>query len=60
MSPQIARQFRGLEDLVESTERRDTINFMGTDISPVIDVDPGTLRIGDLVTESVVITGRSS
>lgn len=55
--PDIARQFRGLEDLLESQERQDRINFVGTDISPVIDVDPGTLRLGQLQTELVTITG---
>ena len=58
--PQIARQFRGVEDLLESTERKDTINFVGTDISPVINVDPGTLRLGELATELTTIVSPAS
>jgi len=60
MSPGIARQFRGVEDLVESVERKDTINFIGTDISPVIDVDPGTLRLGELRILLSSITGPAT
>ena len=58
--PQIARQFRGVEDLLESTERKDTINFVGTDISPIINIDPGTLRLGQLQTELATVTGPAT
>jgi len=60
MSPEIGKQFRGLEDLLESQERQDRINFVGTDISPVIDVDNGTLRLDQLQTEIVSITGPAT
>ena len=58
--PGIGRQFRSVEDLLESTERKDTINFVGTDISPVVDIDPGTLRLGQLVMEFSSITGPTT
>ena len=58
--PQISKQFRGIEDLLDSQERQDRINFVGTDISPVIDVDPGTLRLGELTTEFATITGPTT
>ena len=55
--PQITRQFRGIEDLLESTERKDTINFVGTDISPVVRVDPPTLDLLVPTLEDKTVTG---
>ena len=55
--PGIARQFRGIEDLVESVERKDTINFIGTDISPVLRVDPPSIDLLAPVLEDVTVTG---
>ena len=55
--PQISKQFRGLEDLLESQERQDRINFVGSDISPVIRVDPPSLDLATPTLESGTVTG---
>ena len=57
MSPDISRQFRGLEDFLESQQRQERISFLGSDISPVVDVDPGTQAFELATTESILITG---
>ena len=57
MSPEISRQFRGLEDLLESQQRTERISFLGSDISPVILVDPPSFDLKVPVLEDVLITG---
>ena len=58
--PQISKQFRGLEELLETQEPQDRITFLGTDISPIVNVDPGTLRLGELQTEVQTIVGPAT
>lgn len=60
MSPDISKQFRGIEDFLESQQRPERISFLGTDISPVIDVDPGTARVDQFVEEFSTITGPAT
>lgn len=57
MSPQISKQFRGLEDLVEIQDRADRINFMGTDISPVLRADPPSFDLSAPILEDKTVTG---
>lgn len=58
--PDISRQFRGLEDFLESQQRQERISFLGSDISPVVDIDPGTLRVNQFVEEFSTITGPAT
>ena len=60
MSPKIATQFRGLEDSLGIQERMDRINFVGSDISPTVDVDPGTASFGEATTEQGTVTGPAT
>ena len=54
--PKISQQFRGLEGALGIQEPLDRINFLGSDISPVVDVDPGTLRLDQVVLEDTLVT----
>ena len=56
----ISKQFRGLEDLLQIQERQDRINFVGSDISPVIRVDPPSLDLLAPALETVTVTGVST
>ena len=58
--PDISKQFRGLENFLESQQRQERISFLGSDVSPVIDVDPGTLRVDEFVEEFSTITGPAT
>jgi len=60
MAPDISKQFRGIEDFLESQQRQERISFLGSDISPVIEVDPGTARLDEFVEEFSTITGPAT
>ena len=60
MSPEISRQFRGLENLLESQQRNERISFLGSDISPVILVDPASFDLGTPTLEDVFVTGAAT
>ena len=57
MAPDISRQFRGLEDLMESQQRTERISFLGSDVSPVILVDAPSFDLKTPVLEDVLVTG---
>ena len=57
MAPDISRQFRGLEDLLESQQRNERISFLGSDVSPVIQVDPPTFDLRTTILDDILITG---
>ena len=57
MAPDISRQFRGLENLLESQQRTERISFLGSDVSPVIQVDPPSFDLANPILEDVVVTG---
>ena len=57
MSPKIATQLRGLERQLGIQDPLDRINFVGSDVSPTINIDPGTLRADEYVEEFSTITG---
>ena len=57
MSPDISRQFRGIEDLLESQQRQERISFLGSDVSPVIQVDPPSFDLRSPTLEDVLVTG---
>ena len=57
MSPDISRQFRGIEDLLESQQRQERISFLGSDVSPVIQVDPPSFDLRAPILEDVLVTG---
>ena len=57
MAPDISRQFRGLENLLESQQRTERISFLGSDVSPVIQVDPPSFDLANLILSDIVVTG---
>lgn len=60
MSPDISKQFRGIESFLETQQPQERISFLGSDISPVVDIDPGTARVDQFVEEFSTITGPAT